>query len=214
MDVVPAKTQVGLNCAVPATCELMGQFETVSLPAPACLTHPGYFVRAAVLNPNNGLLQPVTNTPWLELRTLDSATAPHSAGTQIPLPHIDEFSSSEMFFPHIPLNGHSRLKLRLYGVEAWTSGAWSSTRTTRPACCLPESCTSRDGRYDLTGAIAGQVPSYAEVDLPALLDVSAVRVAVSPLLPAGRLVWGFVTITDNQSEQVTIATPTAPMLTR
>ena len=65
----------------------------------------------------------------------------------------------------------------------------------------------------LTGSVAGSVPSYAEVDLPDNLPASALFVEVtSPDL--FKPMWGFVTITDNVSQEVTIATTTFPVLFR
>lgn len=206
---------VGLTCpdSDPAHCTLVAPHVIASVPAPAGATHPGFFAHAMMVNPQTGLLELAVGTPQLDLRTVDSVTAPHSAGTQIPLVHIDEFSDRRLVFPHIPINGHSRLKLRLYGVTNTDSllDVWGlEPHAGDTSGTLFSGVNYLNIRPQLTGAVGGDIPSYAEVDLPTNVDVSAILVYVQPV-PAGTRIWGFVTITDNESQQVTIATPTTPL---
>lgn len=205
---------IGLNCKDVHTCQLIPQNVTVPVSGPVGAAHPGFFIRAQVLQPTTATLAPATDTPWLELRTVDSRTAPHSAGTHIPLPHRKDFTST-VSFPQIPLNGHSRLKLRLYGFEDFTAGMaiWELQPMDPPGGLQLGPIYTQGQLVSLTGSVAGSVPSYAEVDLPDNLPASAIFVSISsPDL--FKPMWGFITITDNVSQEVTIATTTFPVLLR
>lgn len=206
---------VGLTCPDPdpANCALLLPNAISAVAAPAGATHPGFFAYPVILNAQSGLLQPIIYGPLLDLRTVDSVTAPHSAGTQIPLVHLDDFSDRVLVFPHIPVNGHSRLKLRLYGVANTQSylAVWGlEPHAGDTSGTLNAGVLYLNTQPQLTGAAGGRFPSYAEVDLPTNVDVSALLVYVQPV-PIGTRIWGFITITDNESQQVTIATPTTPL---
>jgi hypothetical protein len=206
---------VGLNCTDVHTCQLVQPNVTVAVPGPVGAAHPGFFIRAQVLQPTTATLAPVTDTPWLELRTVDSRTAPHSAGTHLPLPHRKDFTGT-VSFPQIPLNGHSRLKLRVYGFEDFTAGLtiWELNQVDPPGVLQLGPIYLQNQTVSLTGSVAGSVPSYAEVDLPDNLPVSALYVSLASPDQLSKLMWGFVTITDNVSQEVTIATATYPTLFR
>lgn len=210
-----ASQPVGLTCpdSDPANCAMVLPHSVAGVPAPAGATHPGFFAHAVIRNAQTGLLETVVGIPLLDLRTVDSVTAPHSAGTQIPLVQLDEFSNSTLVFPHIPVNGHSRLKLRLYGVADTDSlvVAWGlEPHAGDTSGTLFTGVPYVSSRQKMTGAVNGQFPSYAEIDLPTNVNVSALLVYVQPL-PHETRIWGFVTITDNESQQITVATPTTPL---
>ena len=205
---------IGLNCTDVSTCQLIDRSVTVPVPGPAGAAHPGFFIRAQVLEPTTATLAPAADTPWLELRTVDSRTAPHSAGTHIPLPHRKDFTSN-VAFPQIPLNGHSRLKLRVYGFEDFPAvlNIWELEPKDASGALQLGTIHTQNQPVSLTGSVAGSVPSYAEVDLPDNLPASGLFVEITaPDL--SKPMWGFVTITDNVSQEVTIATTTFPALFR
>ena len=140
----------------------------------------------------------------VELRATDSSTAPHSAGTEIPVARPSDFKKTTLTLPQVPVNGHSRALLRLYGLPNGTATVRIIGLTTNST--LSETTVALSGWTPLPGGATP--PSYAELPLPATTPGDdAVRIEVVP--SSGLAVWGFVSVTDNVSEQFTIISPNA-----
>jgi hypothetical protein len=183
-------------------CPVLKAHSTLQLPgAPyAGLQHNGF-----VLKINSGFLPFAVPSDAIsvELRTTDSSTAPHSAGTEIPVARPSDFKKTALTLPHVPLNGHSRALLRLYGLTNGTATVRVIGLTTNST--LVETTVSLAGANPAAPATP---PSYAELSLPASAAADdAVRIEVVP--SSDLAVWGFVSVTDNVSEQFTIISPTA-----
>lgn len=205
---------IAVNCGQ-TPCPNIPSGITQALAAPSFATHPGYFLQAQKVAADGGVGQLNPNTFWLELRSVDSVTAMQNAGIQIPIVHMDEFFAGPLFISHIPLNGHSRMKLRIYGLHNGEVSPLVQELESDPA--NPDILTSgqflNNGFAQLSGAIDGMVPSYAEIDLPSSPRgaIEALRVWIYPVTNDNPI-WAFVTITDNDSQQVTIATSSSALL--
>ncbi len=178
-------------------CTVLRAHTTVQIPAPAGLTHPGFFMNAVFIP----VVQPTPpNAISFDLRVTDSVTAPHSAGTEIPLVRPNDFVPV-VVIASVPLNGHSRSKLRIYGL-ANGSVTVRAIGDIQNREYLNTSLTLSSA--DTPGPMM-QFPSYAEIDLPSgtAPDDTAMRVEVDGTMK----VWAFVSVTDDESQQLTIVAP-------
>ena len=188
------------NCPIVKT----NSTASVDVPPYANAPHPGFFVTIPVPFP----LQIGPNNIWMSLRTFDSSTAAKSAGTEIPLVRIQDFLKDAFALPSVPANDHSRSRLRLYGigngqVSVRVVGLTTNQELMNAAVPLTGGDTPQNNFF---GVPEVTFPSYAELALP---DFSAtdsmVRVEITPA--GGLLTWGFVSVTDDQSQQFTIVSP-------
>ncbi len=183
-------------------CPLLKAHSTMSLGVPhANLTHEGFFVGVPV----NFLFSPVIpDSISFSLRVSDSASAPHSSGTEIPVPRRSDFHNAPLILAHVPAVIGSRSRLRLYGLA-------NGVATVR-VVGVQSNQELFSTQVGLTGVDANptpflRFPSYGELALPNLYPGSddAVRVEITP---AGALaLWGFASVTDDGSEQFTIVSP-------
>lgn len=168
--------------------------------------HQGFFIQVASSIPDPVL----PGTLFFELRSTDSVTAPESAGTEIPLVRMSAFTSTMTALPHVPVNGHSRSRLRVYGtangdVTVRVVGVQSNQELLRTTLTLSGVDPAKIVEQPIL-----RYPSFAEVALPESYNSGddAVRVEIIP--SANVSAWGFVSTTDNASQQFTIMAPTTP----
>jgi hypothetical protein len=99
----------------------------------------------------------------------------------------------------VPLERGYRAKLRVYAYDA--PGGAASVTITRPGGV---SETSYPGLVRVcTGAACH---FYTELDLPAV-DGDGVRADVEVQVGDAALAWGFITVTNDTTQQVTVVTP-------
>jgi hypothetical protein len=187
------------------SCPILKAHSTTLIEHPTFnVTHQGFFIQVP-----SSFFQPVLpDALFFELRSTDSTTAPQSAGTEIPIVRMSALSPTKTALPHVPVNGHSRSRLRLYGsangdVTVRVIGVESNQEL------LTTTLT-------LTGADPANIPqepvlrypSFAEIALPDSYNSSddAVRIEIIP--SSSLAAWGFVSTTDNASQQFTIMAPT------
>lgn len=177
----------------PPPCPVLPARSTTSLSVPYfSLAHQGFFLNAASLFGNFVPADALDVT----LRTNDSVSAPHSAGTEIPVVLPGAFRNA-LALPNVPLNGHSRLRLRVYGMD-------DSDVTVR-AVGLTTNTEVWRTTLSMKGGYPGLYPSFAEVDI--LSSFATADDALRLELTSPVKVWGFVSITDNGSQQFTIVAP-------
>ena len=176
-------------------CPNIPAHSTISYPVPyGTLAHQGFFLNVASIFGNFVPADALDIT----LRTNDSVSAPHSAGTEIPIVRPDAFRNT-LALPNVPLNGHSRLRLRVYGMD-------NSDVTVR-AVGLTTNTEVWRTTLSMKGANPdpGLYPSFAEVNI--LSSFATADDALRIELTSPVKVWGFVSITDNVSQQFTIVSP-------
>lgn len=144
---------------------------------------------------------PAFGSVSVELRTTDSATAAKSAGTEIPIARPSDFHAGTTVLPQVPVNDHSRLRIRVFAMgngSVTVHGIGLTTNQEIVTVALP--LTGGDSSL-FQGA---RSPSYAEALLsPPIAPDTAMRVEFTSTLP----IWGFVSITDNVTQQFTIVSP-------
>jgi len=192
-----------IDCDDPGNCPVLRAHSTLQLPAAPYrnLTHDGFLRIATGL-----LLNVPADAISVELRTTDSITAPHSAGTEIPVARPSDFKKTVLTLPHVPMSDHSRASLRLYGTangEATVHVFDAATGAELSATTV--SLTGGTVSNSPFGSAFPTPPSYASVALP--LTANPVRIEVVP--GSGLAIWGFASVTDNVSEQFTIVSPAA-----
>lgn len=161
----------------------------------AGVTHPGFFLytRSA-----NGFFAPPDL--WLELRTLDSASSSHNAGTSIPLPALTDFRTGTIVFPNVPANGHAHIRLRIYA----TSDSAVAVRAfdgSRQLSATVVGLTGSDGPASLP-----RIPAYAELEVASGVVSDELRVE----LDASADTWAFISVTDDATHEFTIVEPHLP----
>jgi hypothetical protein len=182
---------------------------TMQLGVPyANLTHPGYFL---ITRQDFGVFSFPGNV-WLSLRTLDSASAFHTAGAELPLPAFDAFVGGTIVFPNVPANGHSRIKLRIYSTENSIVTVRTYDGNQRIASTTA-GLIGRSATGDLTAGFPGiprvpRIPAYAELDVAPGLVSDKLRIEIEADQPT----WGFISVTDDVTHEFTIVQPHLPSL--
>jgi len=188
-------------------CPILKAHSTTLIEHPTFdVAHQGFFVQV-----QSSIPDPVPpDTLFFELRSTDSVTAPESAGTEIPLVRMSAFSPNLSALPHVPVNGHSRSRLRVYGtangdVTVRVVGVESNQELMRTTLTL----TGVDAA-NINAQPILRYPSFAEVALPESYNSSDAAVRIEIIPSAGVSAWSFVSTTDNVSQQFTIMAPTTP----
>jgi hypothetical protein len=200
-----SQANASVFCDAFPDCPVLKANSTTALDVPpyANAPHPGFFISIPVPFASQTGQQHV----WMSLRTFDSSTAAKSAGTEIPLVRIEQFVKTAFALPAIPANDHSRSRLRVYGIGNGTVNVRVvGINTNQELMNVAVSLTGGDTpTLNFFGVPEVKFPSYAELAIP---DFSAsdsmVRVEITP---GDVSAWGFVSITDDQSQQFTIVSP-------
>ncbi|HYC62767.1 MAG TPA: hypothetical protein VEK79_24715 [Thermoanaerobaculia bacterium] len=131
------------------------------------------------------------------LRVRDVSRMNSSYGAEVPVVREHEFRD-ELVFANVPFDPRYRLMLRLYSMTGVTRYWTLASGTVRTSAQLNGPCTS--------ASCASSLPAFAAVDLklafPHASGTATVRVE-QPLDPK----WGFITVTNNETQQVTVISP-------
>jgi hypothetical protein len=137
------------------------------------------------------------------IRIRDTSRVSEGFGTEIPAVREEDMGHNEpLTLLDVPLDSRYRAKLRVYAFlpDALTSGAnvqvVARGGDVQPALHLVQL------RRDCTAC--PEMPLYGELDLPA---ATLARVDVRIDGPDEALTWGFITVTNNETQQVTTVTP-------
>ncbi|HYK02732.1 MAG TPA: hypothetical protein VE974_13320 [Thermoanaerobaculia bacterium] len=138
-----------------------------------------------------------SNHLWFALRVRDVSRVAEGFGTEIPVVRESQMFRGTMTLLAVPLDPAYRVKLRIYAfgeLETDNLGRISGFGT----FSMQRSCSS--------AANCAATPWYAEIDLPVRGDDERVNLYVTPPAGAG-LAWAFATVTNNDTQQVTVVTP-------
>ena len=155
-------------------------------------------------NPGRFIYIPKEQSPSLGtfLRVYDVSREASNFGTEIRVVHANAFKDEGGFvFPSVPTDPRFRITLRVYGVPGAQfaymilNGSQETSIPLRPSTDL-------------------FVPAYAEIsDFP--VGVGPIDIEVYPPQPPGGVsppihfpaVWAFLTVTNNETQQITTVTP-------
>ncbi|HEX7831646.1 MAG TPA: hypothetical protein VF787_18470 [Thermoanaerobaculia bacterium] len=161
------------------------------------------------------------NTMKLTTRVYDTTKAGQTAGAVIPHADDDDFVAGGFSLIGIPVADEFRTLVRVYEYDATENASVEVTiypqYADTPVATMQERLrTTRDER--VTTALLPLRPGMAAIDLSAALIVAknnlpgptypgnTFRVDVRPVGAQLKL-WGFITITNNQTSHVTVVTP-------
>jgi hypothetical protein len=147
----------------------------------------------------------------INLRTFDASRDASTAGTEVPVVRDADLRTSTLHLINVPIDPRFRQTLRIYDaapsptsftvrVYDFTEGKGGALLATATVeASSPETGEFRD------------LPPYGQIaDLGSLFVTNgsrgAVRVEVEPRTP-GSLFWAFVSVTNNETQQVTLVTP-------
>ncbi|HEU4521411.1 MAG TPA: IPT/TIG domain-containing protein [Thermoanaerobaculia bacterium] len=147
------------------------------------------------------------------LRVWDTSRDMLDAGAEIPVIREEEMLTTLASLMSIPLNQNFRLQLRVYDV-AQKESVFRVRIFAQEEGVIAGAVPLRE--FDLTATATEEGsyrvrPAYAEyTDFAGLLDLdiplSRIRIEVEPRT-AGSLFWAFVSITNNETQRLTIVTP-------
>lgn len=140
-----------------------------------------------------------------QLRIVDLSRTATGAGTEVPVVREHEFRTFTIHLLHVPTDARFRLAVRLFEMNL---------ERARFTVRVFDESTNASLRADLltttlTGQPGGFVPAFAELkDLLSGIAVppAHLRVEIEPLT-AGVASWAYVSITNNESQQITLITP-------
>ncbi len=138
----------------------------------------------------------------LSLRIRDVSREEQGYGTEIPVVREHDFiHGKNIHLLDVPLDPRYRVKVRISMIEPVLPPALGGTvRLRRGNAVLSLPFTFSAGRDDLVIE-----PHYAEVDLPQ--GSIGERVNLEVFMPLDATGWAFATVTNNETQQVTIVAP-------
>lgn len=138
-----------------------------------------------------------------DLRIVDQSRTSTAAGTEVPVVRENEFRVAPLELLNIPTDDRFRLALRVF--EMNLDHAEFSVRAIDQAT----NAVLSTHLVTTTAKSGGFVPGFVEIDdlsSGATAPSGYVRVSIEPLT-AGAGFWSYVSITNNESQQITLVTP-------
>ena len=120
------------------------------------------------------------------LRVYDTSRAAENFGTEIPIVSSDEFRREPFALTGVPRDPRFRSTLRIYAAEPTT---------------VKVTIGNQVSFVTLSGSDGFRFPAYAQLG-----DVPGGRVVIEPD-PNGPAVWGFISVTNNETQHITTITP-------
>lgn len=143
------------------------------------------------------------------LRVRDISRDPGNAGTEIPIVRSKEFFGPGGSIPilNIPMSSRHRRKLRVYDYDGPLRRQVRVQFQRPPSIVLQEqTLTLGEPRPRPAGIFYS--PGYAELDFDYIAPAEyETGVHINILLPAAGKFWAFVTVIDNETQQITVITP-------
>jgi hypothetical protein len=156
----------------------------------------------------------------MSLRVRDLSKNATSFGTEIPIVADDDYTSGErpdLFLLDIPTDPRFRATLRLYGASEAPQRVLVTVYADLSAAPVEQSMVELQGIIHVVPEPFPKHPAYAQLDpLSPAARAAGERVHIvlhsasfdslvspPPIIPT----WGFITITDNETQQVTTITP-------
>ncbi|MDQ6800139.1 MAG: IPT/TIG domain-containing protein [Acidobacteriota bacterium] len=134
-----------------------------------------------------------------------------SSGTELPIVREKDFRTRRLDLVQIPLDHHSRVALRIYGPDSEVIPVTVSVfKFDNPKTPVARKDLVLQAPQCATDPCDATVPSFAaisnlEQEFPALASLDRVRVEVDSA--SGFRFWALATITNNNTQQITLVTP-------
>jgi hypothetical protein len=146
-------------------------------------------------------------------RVYDASKNGTTAGAFIPMARDEDFSSGGFSLIAIPVAEAFRATLRLYDANGVDGGeaevALYGDAESEPFLTGNLRLATIDGQAEVTSALLPLYPAFAQIDLTQFVPTryTQVRARIRPLVPGSMKLWGFASITNNQTSHVTVVTP-------
>lgn len=145
-------------------------------------------------------------------RVYDASKSEATAGAFVPMPRDDDFSERGFSIVGVPVAAQFRSMLRIYDASGTEDGkvdfALFADEASQPFHVASTLLGNEEPQAKVTTALLPRFPSYAQIDLSPLIPpgTSHIRVLVQAR-ESGMKLWGFVSITNNETSHVTVAVP-------
>lgn len=146
------------------------------------------------------------------LRTSDVSRLASNAGTEVPIVREADLHTATIQLHNVPLDAHFRIMLRIYEVSQAESRFRvnfypEDTGASQPAIASVEltATASETGAFRLHPAWAQYGAITDLLNVPTILPVQ-LRAEIIPLTPGARF-WAFISLTNNETQHVTLITP-------
>lgn len=149
----------------------------------------------------------------IHARVYDASRASETAGSELPLAREDDFAAGTLSLVGIPVAAQFRHTLRVYDFDGRNGSRVAidlyGNNETTPFFSTVAALNTPDFQIPLTTAQLPAFPASSQLDLGSLTDLSkyrSIRADIRPL-DEGVRIWGFVSITNNETHHVTVVTP-------
>ena len=199
-------------CPPPTVCPPVIPL-AIPLEPHASLHNPDMFFQPSRSNPSLILYvgEDGAEDVSMGLRVADTSRHALNGGTDLPVIRGDEFLSRTEQLLNVPLDSRTfRLLLRVYEIN------YDQAQFAVRFYPAQESAASQVYGTTLTASTPKTAPfraeaAYAELDITRLLDLrlawpEIARIEIQPLTPGSRY-WAFVSLTNNETQLVTLITP-------
>lgn len=155
----------------------------------------------------------------LNLRAFDVSRSPTNYGTQLPIVRERDFRAGEFALLSVPITGRFRSTLRLYAPAPTTVTVFFFGREVpgSPTIPFPQPVTIslRAGQnmfdpayaaysdFAIAGANGPQIVNLLITEFPEKILCPECPPSQRPVVP----LWGFVSVTNNESQHITLSTP-------
>jgi hypothetical protein len=196
-----ANSEEGVSI-IPLSVSDAPPFRHVSIRLPIFYAHPGQ-------PPGQFLV--ITRGRWedkeLNLRVRDLSRGNETWGTEIPVVPEDEFRTKTIALLPVPLGSGFRAMVRIYGLEQTGGAVRVKVTTIEDEPSVPLGVVY-DHTLQLPPTASQFAPPYTQLALYVELPASnaLARVEIEPLTP-GLAFWAFASITDNETQHVTVVSP-------
>ena len=143
-------------------------------------------------------------------RITDHSRIADTLGTEVPVVRERDFRTTSIVLPDVPINARYRVAMRFDNPDQ-RDGGQVRMRVTRGSETVESVVTLRYTIVNVQPEPFPNRPAFAFIgDLaamfPALAGADRVNIELTPLTPGMRF-WAFASITNNETQQVTTATP-------
>lgn len=182
---------------------------TFTLQPQVTLHNPENFALYGGSNPSRLLYVSAPANVSMSLRVADVSRSAQNAGTDVPVIRPSELLRSRSQLFNVPLTDQNfRVLLRIYEV-AYNRSTFT-VRFHPQEGGLPPHEVELTATSPQTGPFRSEA-AYVEFDVSALLHLrrawpDTLRIEIEPATPGSRY-WGFASITNNQTQLVTLVTP-------
>lgn len=146
-------------------------------------------------------------------RVYDASRETETAGAFVPSPRDDDFSADGFSLLAVPVAPQFRSMLRIYDYDAREDAKVTvelyGDSASQPFYSAVHALTVAPEQFRMTTALLPAHPATARLDLSPLIPAGTyerIRVAVRPV-GSNLRIWGFVSITNNDTHHVTIVAP-------